>query len=100
MLDDYNLLNCIVTRMDDRHNGVRWIYDACSYGDVGNALASMEIGMKFTILVDDNGDLISNEDIFTDGAASFALNDDGTLTWTDFKATPGEDKIVFERADG
>ncbi|MBR0367930.1 MAG: hypothetical protein IJH86_05995 [Clostridia bacterium] len=100
MLDDYNLLNCIVTRMDDKYNGVRWIYDACSYDDVGKALASMEIGMKFTILLDDNGDLVSNEEIFTDGAAAFALNDDGTLTWTDFKEAPGEDEIVFERAEG
>ncbi len=99
MLDDYNLLNCIVTRMDDAHNGVRWIYDACSYDDVGNALASLEIGMKFTIVVDDNGELISNEEIFTDGAAAFALNDDGKLTWTDFKEAPGENEIVFERAD-
>lgn len=100
MLDDYNLLNCIVTRMDDDHNGVRWIYDACSYDDVGNALASMEIGMKFTIVLDDSGELVSNEEIFTDGAAAFKLNDDGTLTWTDFKQAPGEGGIVFERTDG
>jgi hypothetical protein len=57
--------------MDDDHNGVRWIYDACSYDDVGNALASMEIGMKFTIVLDDSGELVSNEEIFTDGAAAF-----------------------------
>ena len=39
-------------------------------------------------------------EIFTDGAAAFKLNDDGTLTWTDFKQAPGEGGIVFERTDG
>ena len=36
--------------------------------------------------------------IYTDGAATFALNGDGTLTWEDSKETPGENEIVFEKA--
>ena len=30
--------------------------------------------------------------------ASFRLNGDGTLTWTDYKGTPGDNEVVFEKA--
>ena len=96
--DDYNALNCIVTRYDaDGTTGTRWIYDAASYDDVGNALATVEIGHKLNCVFD-GGELISSETIYTDGAAAFALNGDGTLTWEDSKETPGENEIVFEKA--
>ena len=95
--DDYNVMNCIVTQMTGEHEGIRWIYDSCSYDDVGQALTSLEIGMKFTFEQDDQDDLVSNEEFYTDGAAAFKLNDDDTLTWTDFKETPGENELVFER---
>ena len=99
MTDDYNLYNCIVTRYDpDGRTGERWIYDACAYDDVGCALSSLEIGMRFNIVLDDAGELESNEQIYDDGAASFAINDEGKLVWTDFKETPGENEIVFEKA--
>lgn len=99
MDDDDALLNCVVTQYAGDHQGVRWIYDACSYDDVGNALSSFEIGRKLTCVFDDDNELVSNELIYDDGAAAFRLNDDGTLTWTDFKETPGKNEVVFERAD-
>lgn len=97
MYDDYNLFNCIVTRLDGGNKGTRWIYDACAYDDVGRALSSFELGMCFDITVDDAGELLSSEQIYDDGAASFALDGDGKLVWTDFKQTPGEDEVVFEK---
>lgn len=98
MDDDYNLFNCIVTQYEGGNKGVRWIYDACSYDDVGKALASLEIGRKFEVTFDDFGELVSSDPVFfTDGAACFALNEDGTLTWTDFKETPGENEKVFQK---
>ena len=95
--DDYNVMNCVVTQMTSEHEGVRWIYDSCSYDDVGCALSSFEIGMKLAIALDGEGEIVSNEEIYTDGAAAFKLNDDGTLTWTDFKEEPGANEVVFER---
>ena len=95
--DDYNALNCVVTRYDaDGTTGTRWIYDAASYDDVGNALATVEIGHRLECVFD-GGELVSSETIYTDGAAAFALNGDGTLTWEDFKETPGENEFVFEK---
>lgn len=99
MDDDEALLNCIVTQYAGDHQGVRWIYDACSYDDVSNELSSLEIGRKLNCVFDDDNELVSNELIYDDGAAAFRLNDDGTLTWTDFKQTPGEKEVIFERAD-
>ena len=98
MLDDYNLFTCVVTEMTSASEGIRWIYDNCSYDDAGAALSSSGIGMKLSIVVDDAGELVSNEMIFDDGAAAFHLNDDGTLTWTDFEEAPGENERVFEKA--
>ena len=99
MLDDYTLFSCIVSRYDaDGINGERWIYDTCAYDGIGEALTDPGTGMRFTIVLDENGDLVSNEQIYDDGSASFALDDEGRLIWTDFKETPGENEIVFERA--
>ncbi len=100
MDDDYNLFTCIVTKYASEREGIRWIYDGCAYDDVGQALASLEIGMKFDVQFDENGDLVSSEPVYyDDGAAKFALNEDGTLTWTDFKETPGEDELVFQKVE-
>ena len=46
----------------------------------------------------EDGEEAASEVEYEDGAASFALNEDGTLTWTDFKQAPGENALVFERA--
>ena len=97
MDDDEALLNCIVTQYAGDHQGVRWIYDACSYDDVSNELSSLEIGRKLTCVFDDDNELVSNELIYDDGAAAFRLNDNGMLTWTDFKQTPGENEVIFEK---
>ena len=59
---------------------------------MSNALATVEIGHKLNCVFD-GGELISSETIYTDGAATFALNGDGTLTWEDCKEAPGEEKI-------
>ena len=100
MDDDYNLFTCVVTKYASEREGVRWIYDDCSYDDVGRALSSFEIGAKFDVRFDENGDLLSSEPVYyEDGAASFALNEDGTLTWTDFKETPGQDELVFQKVE-
>ena len=100
MTDDDALLNCIVTQYTEDHAGVRWIYDSCAYDDVGNALTSREIGAKFDFTEDEFGELVDSEPVYyEDGAAAFTLNEDGTLTWTDFKETPGENETVFERVE-
>ena len=100
MDDDYNLFSCVVTKYASEREGVRWIYDSCAYDDVGKALASLEIGAKFDVRFDENGDLLSSDPVYyEDGAATFALNADGTLTWTDFKEAPGENALVFEKVE-
>lgn len=100
MDDDPNLLNCIISQYKEDNAGVRWIYDSCSYDDVGKALASFEIGTKFDFAEDEFGQLLTSEPVYyDDGAAAFAINEDGTLTWTDFKEAPGENEIVFEKVD-
>ncbi len=100
MDEDYNLFSCVVTQYDGEGEGTRWVYDGCAYDDVGRALSSLETGDKFRVRFDGSGDLSDPGAVFfTDGAAAFALNDDGTLTWTDCKEMPGENERTFEKTD-
>ena len=97
--DDNALFVCVVTQYNaDGRTGTRWSYDACAYDDVGAALSSLEIGVKSAIELDDAGEVLSSEQIYDDGAASFEINDEGRLIWTDYKETPGENQVVFEKA--
>ena len=97
--DDASQLDCVVTHMTDGHKGVRYSYEGCTYDDVGNAVTSLEVGVKEDVTVDDQGNVTPGKTHYRDGAAAFALNEDGQLTWTDFKEAPGEDEITFERVE-
>ena len=97
MENEANLFRCVVTQYAEDREGVRWTYEGCSYDDVGKALASLEIGVKINVVFDEDYEIAASEPVFDDGAAAFKLNEDGTLTWTDFKEAPGEDELVFKK---
>ncbi len=90
---------CTVEWGNSAFDSTVWEYE-CTYDEVSGALTSLETGVKKIVTYAEGGEAASEEVLFDDGAASFALNDDGTLTWTDFKETPGENEVVFERAQG
>lgn len=94
---DKALFRCTVSRYGEDGTGEQWVYGGCAYDDIGKALSSFEVGVYAPITLDDEGEWIPGEPVYEDGAASFRLNGDGTLTWTDFKQTPGENAFVFER---
>ena len=73
-----------------------WEYE-CSYDEASGTLTSQETGVKRNLTYGEDGEIAKEEVVFEDGAAAFALNDDGTLTWTDFKEAPGQNEFVFER---
>lgn len=99
MEEDYSLFYCVVSQYnDDGKTGTRWIYDGCAYDDIGKALSSEEIGHKFIFVMDENDNVQENELVYNDGAASFAIDESGRLIWTDFKETPGENELAFERS--
>ena len=88
---------CTVEWGNSAFDSTVWEYE-CTYDEVTGALTSLETGVKKIVTYAEGGEAASEEVLFDDGAASFALNDDGTLTWTDYKETPGENEVVFERA--
>ena len=89
--------HCLIQWGNSAFDATEWEYD-CMYDEVAGGLTSLETGVKRIVTYDAAGEATDVEVVFEDGAANFALNDDDTLTWTDFKETPGENEVVFERA--
>ncbi len=73
-----------------------WYY-SCTFD--GTSLVDEGVGVKSLVVYDENGNITSSTDEFTDGAASFTIGDDGQLTWTDYKEYPEGGVLVFERAE-
>ena len=46
----------------------------------------------------DDGEMVSNEVVFSDGAARFEINEDGQLLWHEFKEDAGEG-MTFDHVD-
>ncbi|MCR4907150.1 MAG: S-layer homology domain-containing protein [Clostridiales bacterium] len=84
---------------------VRWASSAteCSEWEYfcwfdGETLASVETGTRKDLIYGSDGKIISSKNVYSDGAAAFQFNDDGKLTWIDFKEYPENDnKLAFDR---
>ena len=76
----------------------QWEYTDLMYDEVADELNTLETGVMTMVTYEDDGVIASTEERYSDGAASFKLTEDGGLIWTDYKETPGENEIVFERA--
>ena len=95
--EDPAVLSCTITQYTDDAHAVRWFYDACVYDDIGKALSTFEIGTKTNLVFGDDDEIVSSEEIWSGGAARFAIDDAGRLVWTDCREAPGEDEMVFEK---
>ena len=94
-LDD--VIYCTVNWGGSAFDSAVWEYEA-AYDEVSGELTTLETGVKSNVTYGKDGEILSSEVEYDDGAAAFTLNDDGTLTWTNFKETPGENEMVFEKA--
>ncbi len=50
---------------------------------------------KFILTYDENGEVKSEETVYTDGTGTITFNDDGTFTWHEDQSESGQD-LVFE----
>ena len=92
-----NTIHCTVNWGSSAFDSALWEYEAM-YDEVSGELTTLESGVKSDVTYGEDGEIVSSEIEYDDGAAAFTLNDDGTLTWTNFKETPGENELVFEKA--
>lgn len=74
-----------------------WIYQ-CAYDPDTDTLVSDETGTMKTVVFNEKGEVETSEENYTDGAATFAINEDGKLTWTDAKEDAGLD-MEFENVE-
>ena len=71
-----------------------WAY-SCFYDAATNTLSGM-LGSKTDFTYDDNGNVVSWEEVYNDGEVTFSLDENGNLLWNDEKENAGEG-MVFER---
>ena len=74
-----------------------WSYREAVYDSIAQELNTAEIGEKCNLVYGEDGRVKSFEREYSDGAASFKLNEEGKLVWTDYKVTPGLNTITFEK---
>ena len=76
-----------------------WTYTGCFYDEVSEGLNSFENGVRRDYTLSKEGEEESFVEVFTDGAASFMIDEDGDLSWTDFKVYPDEEPVLFTRVE-
>ena len=91
--DDYK---CTVVWGSSASESSEWVYEPSVYD--GANLVCEGLGVKTNYVYNEGGSVKSSEEEFSDGSGSFALGDDGKLTWIDFKVYPSQEGLVFERA--
>ncbi|MBO4377629.1 MAG: hypothetical protein J5889_01605 [Clostridia bacterium] len=72
-----------------------WEYSCYYHEDTGEAV-SMPFGTRTEYVYGENGELASVTEVYNDGEATFALTEDGFLTWKDEKENAGEG-MLFEK---
>lgn len=78
---------CYLTWGGSASETATWEYD-CWYDGYG--LSSVETGVHKVLTYNEDGAIVNEEVVFTDGAASFVIGDDGNLVWNEFKEERGE----------
>lgn len=91
-LDGYK---CVISWADSAAEMGIWDYDC--YFD-GTNLVSNETGVHKVLTYGEDGLLANTEIVFDDGAVSFGIEEDGALTWNEFKEGAGDD-MAFEHVD-
>ena len=67
----------------------QWDY-SCSWDEDSKTLVSLPFGLLTKFVYNDDGDVVSSEEIYSDGEASFSLDGEGCLIWKDEKENAGE----------
>ena len=84
-------------RVSIRWESTEWGY-SCHYIEKDNTLISMPTGSRTEIVYNEAGDVESFHDVYNDGSAIFALDEEGYLIWRDEKEDAGKD-MRFEKVD-
>ena len=96
-LDD--IVYCSIHWGSSYKDAAEWEYTDCQYDEITGGLTTFETGVKTIVEYNEDGETVSSVVEYDNGAASFVINDEGELVWTDFKETPGENEVVFTRVE-
>ena len=76
---------------------VEWVY-TCQFDEAENTLTSFGEASKTLVTFGEDGELVSAEEAYRDGAAVFRFDGNGCMVWEDAKENAG-DGLTFERSD-
>ena len=95
-LDD--VICCEVHWGASASESMEWRYDGCVYDESIGGLVADGIGVKADVIYGENGEVLSSEEIYADGSATFIINGSGQLVWNDLNEPEGEGICMLERA--
>ncbi len=95
--EDDNRFLCIVSCYEGDETTETRVYDGCAYDPAAAGLVCENAGIR--TVYSDGGDGFTEQEIFSDGSASFALDGDGNMVWKDFTGDSGSDGMTFTRYD-
>ena len=72
-----------------------WEY-SCYYHEEDNTVVSLPLGIHGERVFNESGDFVTYNEFYNDGEATFALTEDGFLTWADEMDNAGEG-MLFEK---
>jgi len=74
-----------------------WEY-SCLYHEEDHSLVSMPFGSRTEVTFAEDGETAAYNTVYEDGEATFTLDEEGCLIWTDEKENAGQD-MRFEKLD-
>ena len=75
-----------------------WEY-TCYYHEDDNTVVALPFGIHAVRSYNENGEFVAYNELYTGGEATFALTENGMLTWTDEKENCGEGMLFEKIAD-
>ena len=95
-LDD--VITCEVHWGSSASESTQWRYEGCVYDESIGGLTADGIGVKANVVYDENGEIVSSEEVYADGSATFIINGSGQLVWNDLEAPEGMGICMLERS--
>ena len=85
----------LITWSSSASEETEWEY-YCYYNEEDNTVDSLPFGVRTNNVFNEDGELVSSEEIYTDGEAVFRFDDEKRLIWEDKKENAGDGMLFLK----